>query len=117
MLLDMVTLLLVGLPRSDQVRGRPSVPEVPNVSSRNCTKKIFPSLIFARSENGEVISMPDLRPRYVNEPNIATLSPCSSTITNLEGLGLPRTSHSFECANDRFVPRVRPGPRQLALEL
>src|SRR5258705_4717326 len=79
MLLDMVALLLVGLPRSDQVRGRPSVPEVPNVSSRNCTKKIFPSLILARSENGEVISTPDLRPRYVNEPNIATLSPCSRT--------------------------------------
>src|SRR5258705_13534029 len=37
-------------------------------------------------------------------------------ITNLEGLGLPRTSHSFECANDRFGPRVRPGPRQVALE-
>src|SRR5882757_10524465 len=79
MLLDMVTLLLVGLPRNDQVRGRPSVPEVPNVSSRNWTKKIFPSLIFARTENGEVISTPDLRPRYVNEPNIATLSPCSRT--------------------------------------
>src|SRR6267143_1033295 len=84
MLLDMVALLLVGLPRGDQVRGRPSVPEVPNVSSRNCTKKIFPSLILARSENGEVISTPDLRPR---------------------------------CANDRFGPLVRPGPRQVALEL
>src|SRR5260221_11156257 len=79
MLLDMVALLLVGLQRSDQVRGRPSVPEVPNVSWRNCTKKIFPSLIFARSENGEVISTRDWRPRYGNEPNIATWSPCSRT--------------------------------------